>query len=1031
MAILSTQNVEEYRAKFADQLKAYEEEKGFPVTDEMIVDGIYNKIKDKADVDYYSFYKSFNPKGKFSNLETYKVATDQTEADDKDIINKVYEELSLKGPVRFKDFINTFAEKPDDYDELPFFPMPDIPNLPDKEYTLKEIAEIRGINPDTDVSMVEVGFAQALATDDVDKALAAKVVLNRYFGEDVPFRYGPETEELEFLNPKTGKFELLNQYGLDEGDIAKFGTMGAYILPEIIATTVASSAGPGAAIATSAGVTALTESLRIFLGNQIYGINTTEKEGIEAARKYLSDVGELTAINSGLTALGLTLPKLYRMIRDARKFGKINASEIGGRITEAQDAYKLVEEINNTLDKAGVKPRLKFTLGQASNDDELLALQHAFESNIKYGVKSTFDTFNKEQAEALNTYFNIITGPYKKTALSGKDPIAADELGQLIKNKVLERLSPRQKALTQALEKSETDLTNAVLKLPDGSQKEAGVKIKGVIDDLYKSFDDEMDDAYETLFASGGDRRINTDIIQSVLKSLNKRTRDTFFSKYPKTSTFFKNPGKTANLQKIKNSISDLKKFQRSIVRGEVNIEGVPEQTSIARLLQAFDDQMVKDLGADDVWLLQYKKLSKDYKAGKDQFRGIIGKLMQTKNGRLVINNEDIFNQTFKKGLGQEKRIDDVYAILKQRPEMIPTYKEAILGAYRDTVQDKVTGKINLVKHVKFLNDYDYALKTFFGKKGSKEIEKIGGLAKAVEKATLKRDKLIKEFSKTTQGQLSTMDPDQIFQFAYNSKRPTTLNKIMAIVRSDDDLYKSFQSVAKQDLYNAITDNRGKFVFDNMADYLKKNRQILERTFADQPGFVKNLYRMRDALEITTRKRPANIVGRGETALNDLIRARLGQFTVAGRTFTAIKKIFRSNLNEQLAELITEPKRLKELIDLENVKGGSKAAAIAYTRLFGYNILDEQFFEDDSFSPAMIDFVDNSDVDANNQSNIQTEEDNEITISRNPFTAIETAELPKMPQQPVGLESIQAAQNFETLFPQDTLGAALARKRMT
>ena len=72
------------------------------------------------------------------------------------------------------------------------------------------------------------------------------------------------------------------------------------------------------------GVTALTESLRIFLGNQIYGINTTEKDGIEAARKYLSDVGELTAINSGLTALGLTLPKLYRMIRDARKFGKIN-----------------------------------------------------------------------------------------------------------------------------------------------------------------------------------------------------------------------------------------------------------------------------------------------------------------------------------------------------------------------------------------------------------------------------------------------------------------------------------------------------------------------------------------------------------------------------------------------------------------------------------------------------------------------------------------------------------------------------------
>ena len=122
---------------------------------------------------------------------------------------------------------------------------------------------------------------------------------------------------------------------------------------------------------------------------------------------------------------------------------------------------------------------------------------------------------------------------------------------------------------------------------------------------------------------------------------------------------------------------------------------------------------------------------------------------------------------------------------------------------------------------------------------------------------------------------------------------------------------------------------------------------------------------------------------------------------------------------------------MEELLKLEKVKTGSTFAKQALTRLFGYNVLDEQFFEDDSFSPAMIDFIDNSDVDSNNQANIQTEEDNEITISRNPFTAIETAELPRMPQQPVGLESIQAAQNFETLFPQDTLGAALARKRMT
>ena len=68
--------------------------------------------------------------------------------------------------------------------------------MPDTEYTIEEIAEMRGIDPNTDVNLAEVGFAQALARDEEDKALAAKTVLSNYFNQDVPIRYGQETEEL-------------------------------------------------------------------------------------------------------------------------------------------------------------------------------------------------------------------------------------------------------------------------------------------------------------------------------------------------------------------------------------------------------------------------------------------------------------------------------------------------------------------------------------------------------------------------------------------------------------------------------------------------------------------------------------------------------------------------------------------------------------------------------------------------------------------------------------------------------------------
>jgi hypothetical protein len=122
---------------------------------------------------------------------------------------------------------------------------------------------------------------------------------------------------------------------------------------------------------------------------------------------------------------------------------------------------------------------------------------------------------------------------------------------------------------------------------------------------------------------------------------------------------------------------------------------------------------------------------------------------------------------------------------------------------------------------------------------------------------------------------------------------------------------------------------------------------------------------MRDALEITTRKSTQKTISKAETALNDIIRARLGQFTVAGRTFTALKKIVRADVDKQLAEIITDPKRLEDLVKLKNLKKDSKAAKQIITRLFGYYIFDERFFEDDQFTPSMIDFVDTNKISQN------------------------------------------------------------------
>ena len=319
MSVLSVSNINEYKEKYANELEARSIEIGKPITDEMLTKAVFNKIVEKADVDYYSFYKSFNPEGKYTNLETYRVATNDMDSNDTDLVNKAYDELRNIGQVRFKNFVNVFSPKKRDIVEEIGFPLFGV-YLDEPEYSVKEIAEMRGINPDTDVNLTEIGFAQGLARDDINEAMAAKEVLNRHFGEDIPIRLGEETEQLEFLNPDTGKYELLNKFGLDEGDLAKFGTYGVFVLPEIAATVVASGLFPGSGIAASAVSSAALETARLIAGHEIYGINKTE----EGFMDYLKNEGkDIAIINSTLTAAGYTIPKLYRMFKDLRRFGKI------------------------------------------------------------------------------------------------------------------------------------------------------------------------------------------------------------------------------------------------------------------------------------------------------------------------------------------------------------------------------------------------------------------------------------------------------------------------------------------------------------------------------------------------------------------------------------------------------------------------------------------------------------------------------------------------------------------------------------
>ena len=144
-----------------------------------------------------------------------------------------------------------------------------------------------------------------------------------------------------------------------------------------------------------------------------------------------------------------------------------------------------------------------------------------------------------------------------------------------------------------------------------------------------------------------------------------------------------------------------------------------------------------------------------------------------------------------------------------------------------------------------------------------------------------------------------------------------------------------------------------------------------------------------------------------------------------------MKKIVRADVDKQLAEIITDPKRLEDLLKLKNTKRGSTLSKQIISRLFGYYVLDEKFFEDDQYTPTMIDFVDSQKItqavdEAEGKEPPQQTASLPLDLNR---TSTNPADIPQAPVD-TGLASIQMKQNYDTLFPQDELGSAISKRGM-
>ena len=919
-------NIQEFREVYGDKYK--------DVSDQRIINYLYDEevVKDpKVEMDFLEYNKKMNPNNNpFGSISKFReVFTPEfpelEEMSPHDVGVFAHKYARQKGTlIEFPEFYNEFNPKKENvtigFTKIPVENLDFRPVTGSPARTAQDIKKELGFS-DEDVPVLNKARGKAGFTEG---ERGAKELFEReltaFYGEPIKVYTGELSQQFEFINPKTGKPQFVNKPGLDVGDVLSLGGDAVYLAGDALGRAAGSFfLGPVGQIAGSGIGSAYGDALRLAIGHRYFGAGdqTQNEENLaKSFMQYVRENGRFDEINALAEGVGMSIPGFYRLAKTLTKTGRLDTDAFGQTVKDSKESLDVLDQFNDRLAQMNQEKKLKFTLGQASDDPELLAKQSRFESDSNLGQKDRFTGFGKEQADALNTFFGSLKSPFNTRQVNGASELSEENLERHIRKNIIKpRQEPIRQGMVRRLENSEKNLKDEVVVLPDGTYKEQGENLRTIFDEIDADAFKQFSNRYSALDELGKDKVINTDLISKVYNALDAKDKLSLVKKKVGIKDLLEKPKKQISLAELKETRTDLLALERQMGRaGEVGPKGFPRN-----ILDAIDKQLNKDLKVDDPWLVEYNLISQDYKTYKQKFGGIINKILERKDGRLVIGDEDVFKQTFKpdSNLGQGRRIDEIIDVLSYDPSKKELYSNMILSFYKEKVTD-VGGAFNKKAHDKFLQEYKGSLEKFFTPEQMQTINKIDGLSKVVDNIRFKNDRLEDALKKSSFGQINNIDPEEMFTKSFIADKPVTLTRMMNVLKKDKEALKAYQGQVHSHMYKEITDNRGKFDFNRFSSFMKKNEKKMSKVFADNPQYLKDIKLFGKALERTTRRASGVPETPGPQRFIDIARGAIfTPLTREGRAFTGGIKFYRQAIDKQLADIMLDPNRLRELVKLQ------------------------------------------------------------------------------------------------------------------
>ena len=814
--------------------------------------------------------------------------------------------------------------------------------------TVGMIAERSGVSID-DPATSKARFGASLGINPDQKALAIKNSLSKLYKQDIDVRIGSNTGELEYYNPKTKKYALVDKPGADLGDFSDLGGDAMVILPDLITTIF--TAGASKAIGAGAVMAGAGEYARLKIGQAAYDINKFNPDGSKVTEMQLAGEAAKTAGTSLAFGFGgLGVAKGIKAINNIVK-GRIAPDDLVDYVGGKNNAEDLSRQINDKLEEAGLNSRLKYKTSQALNDPDLMAVQQKMETSPRLGFVGEMTEATTKEMNALNDYFSLLRSEFDpKGLLKNQNQYDVDNL---IKGVITKRNEPQIKALIKQQEATENLLNQTINELPNGTKVATGVNVRSAIDDTRRIWKDNANKALVKLDEASGGVKIKSDILGKAIKEIDDKQLDTIFNmadpsigKYLRGDEILDGSA-TLNISTLRNTMSYLK---RQIRKGEKGLTTEDIDTGAYKyIVGKINEQIVRD--APPKFVTAFDTYNDIYAKGKQRLDNtIVADVMKTRGGRLVYGDDFVFDLTFKTGKNSTRVADDIHDVIKDYPDAMLSYKGSINDLYKSKVI--VNDKVNIKKHNEFIQNYESKLKIFFNPKEYNEIIKIGGFQKTINNIEKTREDILKSLSKSFEGKLQNASSGELLEKIYKPNNIGQIKELKKILSKDPEIFQAFQNSVLKDLNERVTVKHGTIGIDVVSparfkSYIygeggEKGYQFaLKEIFGE--AYMKNLKLLNDSLQITARKAPAKLAEEGVygNIVTDFIRVKVGQFSQAGRLLTAGKRIYHKTSNQIMKNAILNPENLADLMKLKNLNPKTAEAAYILGKLNGMLYFDQ------------------------------------------------------------------------------------------